>query len=292
MTTVTTLARPFGLRDYYLTSLAVGLRGLPSKHVREAAARIVNPLSYPRYMEYRLAVDGLGSLDGCRVLDIGSPKLPIFVLGSRCDCELYATDIRGYFIESTELFLRRMGLGDRLGRSIHLETQDARSLEYPDASFDRIFSISVLEHIPGDGDAQAMREIARVLRPGGCVALTVPFRAGGLADEYVGGAVFEREAANEGRTFYQRRYDDTALRERLIEPSGLALESIVYFGEPSFRFERYWNRIPMWWKVPLLWAQPFVAKLFLKRLPPDRIDAACGVALTLRKPATEAAARR
>jgi hypothetical protein len=49
------------------------------------------------------------------------------------------------------------------------------------------------------------------------------------------------------------------------------------------RFEPFWNRIPLRWKIPLLWAQPFLARIFLRRLAEDEIDAACGVALKLEK---------
>ena len=276
--------QPYSLMDFYLTSLEAGLRSLPGGYPREAAARIVNPLSYPRYMEYRLALDQLGPVDGCRVLDIGSPKLPLLVLARRARCELHATDIRDYFIGSTAHFLRRLGRGDRLGEDIHLEVQDARELTYEDASFDRVFSISVIEHIPDDGDSRAMREIARVLRPGGVATLTTPFTAGGYREEFVQGGVYERQGAD-GPTFYQRRYDLTALQARLVEPSGLTLRELTFFGEPTVPFERYWNRVPMRWKVPLLWSQPFLAQLFLKRLGRDRLDAAVGVALKVEKPA-------
>jgi SAM-dependent methyltransferase len=49
---------------------------------------------------------------------------------------------------------------------------DARSLPFPSASYDRIIAAEVLEHIPEDG--VAMAELARVLRPGGTMAVTVP----------------------------------------------------------------------------------------------------------------------
>jgi SAM-dependent methyltransferase len=276
--------RPYSLPDYYLTSIAVGLKSLLSGHPREALARVLNPLSYPRLMEYQLALDQLGPLDGCRVLDIGSPKLATVVVARNARCELHSTDIRDYFIPSTAQFLRSTGLGHRLGRDLHLETQDARRLSYADGSFDRVFSISVLEHIPDDGDARAMREIARVLRPGGLVTLTVPFSDRGHRDEYVNGDVYER-AGTGVPTFYQRYYDRASLFERLIEPSGLTVLETTFFGEPNVRFEPYWTRIPLAWKVPLLWAQPFLEKLFLARLGTDRLDAACGVALKLQKPA-------
>jgi len=49
---------------------------------------------------------------------------------------------------------------------------DATRLPFRDGSFDRIIASEVLEHVPDDGAAFA--ELARVLRPGGTIAITVP----------------------------------------------------------------------------------------------------------------------
>jgi len=275
-------AQAYSLRDYYFTSIGVGMRSMGSRFRREAAARIVNPLSYPRLIEYELTIGPLGPLDGLRVLDIGSPKLPALLIARESSCELYATDIRDYFIGATAQFLRSLGQGSRLGHDLHLEVQDARELTYADEFFDRIFSISVLEHIPDDGDSAAVRDIARVLKPGGVFTLTVPFAAAGYREEFVRGPVYERDEMDQP-TFYQRHHDLQSLQSRLIQPSGLELVNMTFFGEPRVPFERYWNRISMKWKAPLLWAQPFLARLFLKQLREDQIQSACGVAVVLRK---------
>jgi SAM-dependent methyltransferase len=64
---------------------------------------------------------------------------------------------------------------------------DALQLPFADGAFDRVIASEVLEHIPDD--EVAMAELARVLRPGGTMAVTVP-RCGpemvnwALSDEY------------------------------------------------------------------------------------------------------------
>jgi ubiquinone/menaquinone biosynthesis C-methylase UbiE len=64
---------------------------------------------------------------------------------------------------------------------------DATALPFPDGAFDRIIAAEVMEHI--SDDEAALRELVRVLRPGGTIAVTVPtFLAEricwALSDEY------------------------------------------------------------------------------------------------------------
>ena len=64
---------------------------------------------------------------------------------------------------------------------------DARELPFPDESFDQVLLVSTLEHIGADNDrygsqgepddagrAASLRELRRILRPGGSLLVTVP----------------------------------------------------------------------------------------------------------------------
>ena len=58
------------------------------------------------------------------------------------------------------------------GAEADIKQGDALALPFADAEFDRVVAAEVLEHIPDD--EAAIAELARVLRPGGTMAVTVP----------------------------------------------------------------------------------------------------------------------
>lgn len=58
------------------------------------------------------------------------------------------------------------------GSSAETVVGDALGLPFEDDTFDKIIAAEVMEHIPDD--MQAMKELFRVLKPGGQVAVTVP----------------------------------------------------------------------------------------------------------------------
>lgn len=53
---------------------------------------------------------------------------------------------------------------------VTFQVADAQALPFPDESFDVIFSCECLEHVPGP--QQALREMSRILKPGGQLILT------------------------------------------------------------------------------------------------------------------------
>lgn len=98
----------------------------------------------------------LGLHGGERVLEIGC--------GTGCDLLQFAKHgalATGVNITPTHLQLARQRLGDL---ATVLEG-DGRSLPFPDASFDYVYSCGVLHHC--DGPRKMVEEIFRVLRPGG-----------------------------------------------------------------------------------------------------------------------------
>jgi SAM-dependent methyltransferase len=58
------------------------------------------------------------------------------------------------------------------GGSARAVVADATAMPFPSGSFDRVIAAEVLEHVRAD--QAALRELARVLRPGGLAAVTVP----------------------------------------------------------------------------------------------------------------------
>ena len=106
---------------------------------------------------------------------------------------------------------------------------DLLHLPVPDASVDRVIASEVLEHIPDD--RTAMAEIARVLKPGGTVAVTVP-RYG---PERVCWALSDAYHANEGG--HIRIYRGEELRSRL-SAAGLV---------PGGQHHAHALHAPFWW---------------------------------------------
>lgn len=131
-----------------------------------------------RKLEYSLALDAL--LDhlkpGDRYLDAGSGATPLaFALAAR-GVEADACDGEARLIEE----LRRLRPETIYGSSVSYQTQNLTAMSYPNATFDAISCISVLEHIPAPYDQHAIRELLRVLKPGGLLILTVDFTPAAL----------------------------------------------------------------------------------------------------------------
>lgn len=215
----------------YSYGMQVGARLLLRGRTRQSLPYLIRPVNYWRAVEYRIVMDEAGFGPDDRVLDVGSPKLLALYLAKFVGARVVATDIDDYFVKNYSDVRAQEGISPE---RLTLRVEDGRRLSFADASFSKAYAISVLEHIPDDGDSACVRELARVLEPGGRCLITVPF-APEARDEYIEPASLywashsQRDGA--GRVFYQRRYGERELHERLIAPSGLRLARLSYVGE-------------------------------------------------------------
>ncbi len=270
--------------DLHLFGLGLGARTLPSAPIAGLKS-LVLPVEYIRCAETRYILQHLDVQSGQRVLDIGSPKLLSLFLAARLRAEVHATDLLDYFFKPYERY-SRVALGRDQGR-YHVGREDARHLTYPAAHFQRVFSLSAIEHIPGDGDTKAMQEIERVLAPGGIACITVPWRDDGYVEEFKHrGDPDAYWAPGDGdKVFFQRAYDRDTLERRLVGPSGLTRVDLSFWGERTVPVEHMIlnRRVPRIARILLYPAHIVLARLFLRPLAekePSRKKVAC---LTLRK---------
>ena len=119
--------------------------------------------------------DRLGVRAGDRLLDLGCGFGRHAYQAARLGAQVVALDagpdevagVRdtfGAMADAGELDAQTARVGAVQGDALHLP--------FAEGTFDRVIASEVLEHIPDD--VAAMAELARVLRPGGTMAVTVP----------------------------------------------------------------------------------------------------------------------
>src|SRR5438105_7066576 len=150
----------------------------------------------------RVLLDGLPAHAGRRILDVGCGTGGMFLLLKDYGC------IVG--VDESEIALRfaTQRPHAQLGRAA------LPALPFPDCSFDLLTCFDVLYHRAVSDDEQALREMARVLRPGGHVVISDSalsmLRSG--HDEAMHGA---------------RRYTTGELRAKLLA-AGFTVERLSY----------------------------------------------------------------
>jgi ubiquinone/menaquinone biosynthesis C-methylase UbiE len=100
---------------------------------------------------------------GSRVLDVATGSGNAALAAARLQCEVVGID----YVETLLDRARERAFAERL--AVEFETGDAEELVFPDASFDAVLSVFGSMFTPDH--EQTAREIARVTRPGGTIAL-------------------------------------------------------------------------------------------------------------------------
>ncbi len=214
---------------------ATGLRGRGWDHPRAGLYRLLVPVEPWRFFELARVAREAFSGD---CLDVSSPKLLPSLLQHEGQGRWTAIDLLREEIDRWRT----------IDPDLDLRVEDARSLAVPDQSFDAVACVSVIEHIPADGDATAMAEIWRVLRPGGVLHLTtnIACRPG---EVHTRRPVYDTErpqgpAEDSGGAFFERRYTAQTIDERLLR-LGWQEEAREYVRERLPVHDRFFRARPL-----------------------------------------------
>ena len=248
---------------YYRFGLMLGLRNLLSNGFRlgfsKTLGKILQPVNFPtRYPEYAfmgtqieryISQRGVSRNPGQRlkVLDVSSPKCFGLNLAYRYDAEIHLTDIDAASVEESEILWD--SVRDRAQGQARFSLEDARALSQPAEFFDIVFSMSVIEHIEDDGapgDSLAIREMLRVLKPGGLLLVTVPFGDRYVEQERIGfkGSAIETHDAKP--YFFARIYTREAAQERILASAagaGAQLVKATTMEDLDNQFSRLYRKI-------------------------------------------------
>ncbi|MGW5922358.1 class I SAM-dependent methyltransferase [Nocardia fluminea] len=153
--------------------------------------------------------DRLGVGPGSRVIDIGCGAGRHSFEAYRRGADIVAFDQNAADLAEVDIMFEAMAAAGEAPEYAKAETVrgDALDLPYGNDEFDVVIASEILEHVPQD--TQAIAELARVVKPGGALAVTVPR----WLPERICWALSDEYHANEGG--HVRIYRADELRDKI-----------------------------------------------------------------------------
>ena len=184
------------------------------------------------YEEYRLENWRLSFIEriftAVGVLDGGKPYLDVGVGGSGAtviEAARRSIDAVGCDLSVAGVVAARRFAADQgVERHARFVVCAAERLPFPDGTFGSASAVALLEHL--DDDSRAVAELARVVRPGSRVWLTVPH-----AFRYIPPPVWPLYWWHDRRIGHKRHYDERRLAELCAE-HGLQHVETFFSGHP------------------------------------------------------------
>jgi len=193
------------------------------------------PVGPNKYWEYPWVMRNLDLKPGLKILDAGCGRAPLQFLLAELGMEMHGIDPN----ENVGWHGIDRRLAAKYGLTVHYKVEGMEHLSYPDEMFDRVMSVSVLEHcraLPVKNDRQTpqckadfglqgrmLSEMARVLKKGGRLLVTLD-------------VMFP-----DAETLLECNLNVV----NLIQSSGLTLQETVpegFYGQPDFDIRRVMER--------------------------------------------------
>ena len=150
------------------------LKGRPTAEILDFYTTLIEPNpGYEGYSEptlKRVVVDTVAGLPGSRVIDLGCGPNPVvlFRLATRGKSELTAVELSADFCEKAR------AMADAQGVDVSVQCARVDQTGLPEQSFDIAILTEVLEHVPDELVQPTLREVHRLLVPGGHFVISVP----------------------------------------------------------------------------------------------------------------------
>lgn len=197
---------------------------LPSFMIRAIGPFGFQENNRTREVEYPWCFHAAPVKPGMKVIDLGAGAAGLQFVLSSIGAEVLSVDplinphetVEWTFTDADYERLNRV-----LGSKVVFVRKLLEDAALPADSFDRVYAVSVIEHIPEEPAARLLAEVARVLKPGGCFVATI--------DLFLTLRPFSDRASNE--------YGTNVSVRRLVEASGLELlvgDTRELFGFPEF----------------------------------------------------------
>ncbi len=142
-----------------------------------------------------------------------------------------ALDLSEEMLDQARAKISKLGLSDH----VHFKQGNARELPYPDETFDLVYNGYMFDLIPLDGFSPILKEMRRVLKPGGKLVLV------------------NMSKPDERKTFFERIYE----KGWAVMPCRPVLMS-EYLGPAGFSEVQRFSRPTRGSIVSLLWGQEIV----------------------------------
>jgi ubiquinone/menaquinone biosynthesis C-methylase UbiE len=250
-----------------------------------------NDFSLWRLIEYPRMTEYLELRRGDRVLDIGSgtSSYPLMLTREGVDVVVVELDLDRVRWQQAQVAAGKTGAGRLLA-----VVGDASALPIRDGAFERVTSISAIEHM--FDDVAVGREISRVLAPGGLGAISVPYTTTERRSFFAGLKPFERIKRNEfvqsGKGTLVRFYTAADVEQRFGAGVGCRITKRSFFGRTWLNNWYHESRLNKYWRSFILkdWllatlVHPIEERLLREREPFD-------IMFQIRREAAPAAANR